>query len=178
MLDLFGQGITFTWNGEEKFTTTFGACVTIFLFAVILAFGSFKAVDVFKKRNPIVSRTSFLRLDGENNEISKYSPKEGGFDFSFGLSMPLDPSIGFFTVRKNDRYYKDGVPYKVTKDLNVTECGNDIFNFTDKQSILDYGINKYQCLEKDTKFDLEGFTIYSPVLQYLDIKLYKCMNTT
>ena len=56
-------------------------------------------------------------------------------------------------MRKNDRYYKDGVPYKVTKDLNVTECGNDIFNFTDKQSILDYGINKYQCLEKDTKLE-------------------------
>jgi hypothetical protein len=58
-----------TWNGEEKFTTTFGALVTVFLFAVILAFGSFKAVDVFKKRNPNVSRTSFLRLDGENSEI-------------------------------------------------------------------------------------------------------------
>ena len=75
MLDLFGQGITFTWNGEEKFTTTFGAFVTLFLFAVILAFGSFKAVDVFKKRNPMVSRTSFLRLDAEKSHISKYSPK-------------------------------------------------------------------------------------------------------
>ena len=110
MLDLFGQGITFTWNGEEKFTTTFGAFVTIFLFAVILAFGSFKAVDVFKKRNPLVSRTSFVRLDYENSQTSKYSPKEAGFDFSFGLTKPLDPSIGFFTVRNNERYYKDGVP--------------------------------------------------------------------
>lgn len=67
MLDLFGQGITFTWNGEEKFTTTFGAFVTVLLFTVIAAFGSFKAVDVFKMRNPMVSRTSFLRLYAEND---------------------------------------------------------------------------------------------------------------
>jgi hypothetical protein len=50
-----------TWNGEEKFKTGFGATVTIILFAVLISFGSFKANDLFEKKNPIVSRTSILR---------------------------------------------------------------------------------------------------------------------
>ncbi len=50
-----------TWNGEEKFKTGFGATVTIILFAVLISFGSFKANDLFEKKNPIVSRTNILR---------------------------------------------------------------------------------------------------------------------
>jgi hypothetical protein len=99
MVDMFGQGITFTWNGEEKFNTTFGAIVTIVLFAILTGFGAFKAVDMFHRRNPIVSRTNILRLDSESQYLNEYDPKKGGFDFSFGLMKPLDPSIGFFKVR-------------------------------------------------------------------------------
>jgi hypothetical protein len=66
-VDFFGQGITFTWNGEEKFTTSFGGIVTIILFAILIGFSAFKAVDVFKKRNPILSRTSFIRMDTDMN---------------------------------------------------------------------------------------------------------------
>ncbi len=61
-----------TWNGEEKFTTTFGAVVTIFLFGILLGFTVFRTVDVFKKYNPLISRTTHLRV--EDDEVS-YDPK-------------------------------------------------------------------------------------------------------
>jgi hypothetical protein len=55
-----------TWNGEEKFNTTFGAVVTLFLFGVLIGFSVFRTVDVFKKLNPMVSRTNFLRLEDDS----------------------------------------------------------------------------------------------------------------
>ncbi len=87
-----------TWNGEEKFNTTFGAVVTIFLFGILIGFSVFRTVDVFKKLNPMVSRTTFLRF--EDDEIT-YDPRSEGFDFAFGLkdlNHSIDPSFGFFTV--------------------------------------------------------------------------------
>jgi hypothetical protein len=71
-----------TWNGEDKFNTTFGAVVTICLFAVLIGFSAFRAVDVFRKLNPMVSRTSFLRMEDDS---LPYDPKNEGFDFAFGI---------------------------------------------------------------------------------------------
>ncbi len=52
----------------------------------------------------------------------------------------------------------------------------DNFNFSNTDSIKQYGIDKYQCLEDD--YLLEGQSIYNTNLKYLEIKLYKCLNTT
>jgi hypothetical protein len=60
-VDFFGQTVNLTWNGEDRFKTTFGASVTIVLIAVLLAFTVFKALDLFKKNNPTVSKTTILR---------------------------------------------------------------------------------------------------------------------
>jgi len=64
--DLFGQTVSLTWNGEEKFNTTFGAVVTLFLFGVLIGFSVYRTVDVFKRMNPMVSRTNFLRLEDDS----------------------------------------------------------------------------------------------------------------
>lgn len=81
-LDLFGQTVSMTWNGEEKFNTTFGAVVTICLIAVLIGFSVFRAIDVFKRLNPMVSKTTFLRY--ENDGVT-FRPREEGFDFAFGF---------------------------------------------------------------------------------------------
>ena len=46
-VDFFGQTVNLTWNGEDRFKTTFGASVSIVLIAVLIAFAVFKAVDLF-----------------------------------------------------------------------------------------------------------------------------------
>ncbi len=71
---MFGQGISLTWNGEERFNTAFGGIVTLFLFAILISFGGFKANDLFKKKNPIVSRTNILRPDPPINQTLSYDP--------------------------------------------------------------------------------------------------------
>ena len=77
--------------------------MTIILFAILIGFAAFSAVDVLNRRNPIVSRTSFIRMDTDLNQLATYAPTEEGFDFSFGLKKTLDPSIGFYTVRYIER---------------------------------------------------------------------------
>jgi hypothetical protein len=47
------------------------------------------------RNNPQISKYSLIRLPEED---LSFSPKESGFDFAFGLTKNLDPSIGFFTV--------------------------------------------------------------------------------
>ncbi len=156
---MFGQGISLTWNGEERFNTAFGAIVTIILFAVLISFGGLKANDLFKKKNPIVSRTNILRADPLPNQILTYDPQIDGFDFSFGLNKQLDPRIGFFSVREVTRVTKDGQQTKLQQNLNFSKCGVTDFNFTDKAQITLYGIDKFQCLEDD--YNLEGQSVYN-----------------
>jgi hypothetical protein len=74
MFDMFGQKISFTWNGEEEFKTGFGAVVTLLLFGVLISFGGFKANDLLKKKNPIVSRTNILRPEPAVNQTLSYDP--------------------------------------------------------------------------------------------------------
>jgi hypothetical protein len=61
LLDLFGQNVNLNWNGQDKFRTTFGAIVTLVLFAVLIAFAVFKGNDILKRLNPSVSKISYLR---------------------------------------------------------------------------------------------------------------------
>lgn len=105
---MFGEGINLTWNGKEKFNTSFGAIITLVLIAILIAFTVLKAVDLFKRANPIVSRTSIIRPDNTEESLT-YSPQDEGFDFSFGLKKQLDPRYGFFTVREVSRSISDGV---------------------------------------------------------------------
>lgn len=60
-IDLFGQTVNLTWNGEEKFKTTFGASVTIFMLSVLIVFSVVNLLDVLNRTNPTISKTSLLR---------------------------------------------------------------------------------------------------------------------
>ncbi len=42
MIDLFGQGVNLTWNGEDKHKTTFGAAISFVLLMILLAFSIYK----------------------------------------------------------------------------------------------------------------------------------------
>lgn len=60
-IDFFGQTVSMTWKGEDKFKTTFGAAVTLVLIGVLIAFTVFKAKDLFNRLNPSVTKTTLLR---------------------------------------------------------------------------------------------------------------------
>ncbi len=51
--------------------------------------------DMVSRNNPSIAKYSLIRLPSED---VPFSPQESGFDFAFGLSKQLDPSIAYFTV--------------------------------------------------------------------------------
>lgn len=94
--DWFGQTVQLTYKGEDQYRTLLGAAVSFVLILILLGFGIFKAYYLFSRFNPEVTKISLLR-DMSLGEI--FDPAETDFDFAFGLNTPLDPTIGYFTVR-------------------------------------------------------------------------------
>ena len=71
--------------------------MTIILIAVLISFTALKFIQLFQRLNPTVSRTTVLRPESQDGV--GYFPRDQGFDLSFGLNQPLDPTIGYFTTR-------------------------------------------------------------------------------
>jgi hypothetical protein len=94
-VDLFGQSVNLTWNGEDEYKTMFGASISWILRIVITAYLAYKFYILVARQDPDVTKSTGIRAPDE--EVP-FRPQDQGFDFAFGLKAPLDPSIGFFTV--------------------------------------------------------------------------------
>lgn len=95
-VDLFGQGVSLTWNGEDTFKTTVGASLSWLIMAVMAAYTFYRLYYMAARLNPTITKTSLIK--GPDEDLP-FSPQEKGFDFAFGLNNPLDPSYGFFTAK-------------------------------------------------------------------------------
>ena len=60
--------------------------------------------------------------------------------------------------------------------MTFSICGESNFGSKNVTTTLEYGINNYFCLD-NKNFTLQG-EFYSDVFQYIEIKLYKCWNST
>ena len=70
----------------------------------------------------------------------------------------------------------NGTRIKTKKRLRYEICGEDKFNFKNKQDVKTYGIDKFYCLsDKDYSF-LGNF--YNAKMFYLELKMYKCSNSS
>lgn len=92
---MFGRKVNFTVNGEEKYKTMYGATVSTFITFAMLAFTTFRFIGFVTRHDPMISMTSSRRKPSED---PAFKPQDSGFEFGFGLSKPLSPSIGYFTV--------------------------------------------------------------------------------
>jgi len=72
-----------------------------------------------------------------------YLPTLDGFDFSFGLDKPLDPSIGYFSVRGVMQTFNANTSetQKVYEELNYTACSDQYFNHEDQSIVKLFGID-------------------------------------
>ena len=95
-VDLFGQSVNLTWNGEDNYKTTFGASISSVLIVILLAYTSYRIYYLVNRNNPTISKTTFIRDPSQEEE---FRPQDLGFDFAFGLEKALEPSVGHFTLR-------------------------------------------------------------------------------
>ena len=64
-IDLFGQSVNLTWNGEDQYKTGFGASISFVLLLILLAFSSYKLYYLVNRFNPNLTKTTLIRSPEE-----------------------------------------------------------------------------------------------------------------
>ena len=59
-IDHFGQTVSFTYNGEDQYKTHIGATTSLIISLVLLAYGIFKATELFQRTSPLVTKTTLI----------------------------------------------------------------------------------------------------------------------
>jgi len=70
-------------DGEESNTSHVGACVTLFVYTVVLLYGSYRAVILFTRNDTFVQKTTQV---GRYTTFDKFTPEELDFMLAFGIS--------------------------------------------------------------------------------------------
>ncbi|CDW87303.1 UNKNOWN [Stylonychia lemnae] len=177
-IDLFAQPVQLTFKGEDTYKTMIGAVSSLMLIMLLLSYGVFKAVFMFNRMNPSVQKVSLLR-DMSDGLIFK--PQDLGFDFAFGLSQNLEPSIGYFTVRQQVIFETDMIDdqgkiviEKLKRDVKFSKCQRKHLNHTNQADVVANGISNFYCIEDNT-YQFSG-NYYQRTFEYVEIKLWKCQN--
>jgi hypothetical protein len=127
---MFGQVPHLTWAGGDTYTTVWGAFISILIKLAIWAYFIFRIV-LFAQRVGPAYTTATLRITPEND--GPFLPRDTGFTFAFGLSRPLDPSIGFFNISLNyNLANSNGTRDKSSQALKVAPCTQDNFKLDSK----------------------------------------------
>jgi hypothetical protein len=77
-----------------------------------------------------------------------------GFDFAFGLSSPINPSLGYLQLTFINYYYNstinaDGSHNRIKDKIPISFglCGNSSngFNYSNATAVQTYGIQNFYC---------------------------------
>ena len=84
-VDLFGQGVSFTFGGESQYKTSIGATISLFCISLMIAFVSVRTSKLISREDPLLTATSISKDDSIIDL--------GGQGFMFAIQKP-DPRIG------------------------------------------------------------------------------------
>ena len=107
-LDIYGRPVQLTFHGQEKIKTPIGACLTFFIFSVMLIFALSNSLKLDTLRAPIQTiyfEESFYEMHKSLDPKEVHKPNKV---YAFGLGNTLvSPQIGKFVVRQNFRDKKN-----------------------------------------------------------------------
>jgi len=63
------------------------------------------------------------------------------------------------------------------KDIALVKCGEDGFTYDNKEELQKKGIPSYYCMPNKTEMTVGG-TFLTSRYRLIEIKLYKCINST
>jgi hypothetical protein len=101
VIDIYGERIEFTFRGNRKYQTNFGAAMTLLLGVTLLAYMLSQFGDVWANKIRSISEvTKWVDL----SKADEFNPAVHGFDFGFGFvdDKPLLPSFGTWEVSQWD----------------------------------------------------------------------------
>ena len=146
-LDIYGEQIGLTYKGESSFKTTPGAITSLLVLMIMFAFSIYRFEIFVNKKDPDVSRQSFLRnLDAPTEYLT---PSDYGFEFAIGIGKPIQPENGSLVANiisfdyLEDKSSNSKMPRKRKKNktqLDLVPCGFDYFKGFNPEKIDMYNI--------------------------------------
>lgn len=120
---------------------------------MLLAYTAFRSYVLFNRINPDISKKGLMR---DLNLEGPFQPQTSGFDFSFGIGKPLDPSYGYYTAVERLAYFSavpnpDGTfnKTKETRNIELVQCGSEgNFHYSNQSEVVMLNINKYMCFNR------------------------------
>ena len=70
-IDIYGQQINLTYQGDESFKTIPGALTSVIIITIMLAYSAYRTYTLFARLNPNLSSPIFMQ---DLNEIDPFLP--------------------------------------------------------------------------------------------------------
>lgn len=103
-LDFYGHNVAVNYRGQSKFSTNFGALVSILIFGLVFSYTALRFKKMVLFENPNVSKNTVFE---DISEYGNLTAKENKFDFGFAVInlrnwsyVVPDPSIVTFDFRR------------------------------------------------------------------------------
>jgi hypothetical protein len=172
-LDIFGQGIQFSINGELTSKTIFGGTLSLIMIALLLAMFFVSASDVLNHTNPGISIESSIL-----NDIPEIILDNSNFPIAIAVTANSNQAIvdlkkfnfQFLLMQGNT---SDDI---LSVNLNMTNCRKEFFPHIKPEIFESLKMEEFYCIENQ-KISLKGSWTES-FISYVSLRLSLCINTT
>ena len=172
-LDIFGQGINLTINGQLKSKTLVGGTLSIIMIMLLMAMFFVSAQDVLYPKNPQVSVESVVLNSIPDMALDKYS---------FPVAIALTGNSNGAIVKPNYFTYSFIVQSGNTAEdltmteMNMTNCRKEFFPNIDQENYDSLGMDDFFCVE-DQNVIISGAWAEA-YISYLTLRISFCINGT
>lgn len=174
--DMYGRSITFTYKGEEEYKTYIGGFISVIILTIMAIYFYLQITTLIFKKDTSKATVSLVR------DLLKDEESLSLLETDFSVAFSLINEDGAFTSTDNFTQYLDlevtqyysvrndaGTYDTTTVDFAYTECGTDLFRYSDSYELERLGINTYMCPET-MEFYLQG-NQYADFYTYFEVVL-------
>ena len=127
VLDIYAKPIQMTHKGKEKFSTTFGGCLSLLILMLILSLFMYKCKDMVLRNLSQIKKNTLVSISNSYSPPQNLSAKNITFAFRlqdfWGSQSLYDPHYGTFilqqfiyTIKHND---SDGTTYRIFENYDI-----------------------------------------------------------
>ena len=178
-IDLFGKNITLSYNGQDKYKSSWGGILSAILIMFLLGFFSYLLNQLITRSNPTISTATLqkdIKSSSEDLDLNNFN-----FAFTYtanGTDYTLDKSVVNVRVLHYVQTWINTTTSKTIRTFSALEYDkwNGAFDSISKTDASRIGINNYYWV-KNSNYSIAG-TYYSPTFKYINLQMIRCRNST
>ena len=170
-LDMFGHQVGVTYKGDSFFKTSVGACASILMFTVTLAYTVLQVGEFVNVANPdVITIEKHINLRETDPKLFSEQQFNIGFEFLY-----FDGSFSPFEVPENiaklvateetEVFYGDGTSTKEWVEIDLVDCQQVYPDLVTEKVLVAGAKSRMLCLDKNVARiqGMEYFNTYSQI---------------